>query len=119
MRLGVLDVGSNTVHLLVVDAHRGARPLPAHSHKSELRLADHIDKQGRLTERGAANLKAFVHEALEVAEDMGVEEVLAFATSAVRDASNGGETLAQIRAETGADIQVLAGPDESRLTFLA
>src|ERR1700743_1642778 len=39
MRLGVLDVGSNTVHMLVVDAHPGARPLPAFSHKVDLRLA--------------------------------------------------------------------------------
>lgn len=44
MRLGVLDVGSNTVHLLVVDAHPGARPLPAHSHKVELRLAQLLDE---------------------------------------------------------------------------
>ena len=42
MRLGVLDVGSNTVHLLVVDAHRGAHPWPAYSEKSVLRLAERI-----------------------------------------------------------------------------
>ena len=48
MRLGVLDVGSNTVHFLVVDAHRGARPLPAYSHKEELRLAEHFDDGNRL-----------------------------------------------------------------------
>ena len=48
MRLGVLDVGSNTVHLLVVDAHRGAAPLPAYSHKTELRLAEHLDKDGKI-----------------------------------------------------------------------
>ncbi|MFD5392572.1 hypothetical protein ACFWMG_48210, partial [Streptomyces sp. NPDC127074] len=46
MRLGVLDVGSNTVHLLVMDAHPGARPLPAHSHKAELRLAELLDGGG-------------------------------------------------------------------------
>ena len=43
MRLGVLDVGSNTVHLLVVDAYRGAHPTPAYSEKTVLRLAEHID----------------------------------------------------------------------------
>ncbi len=48
MRLGVLDVGSNTVHLLVVDAHPGARPLPAHSHKAELRLAQLLDTDGAI-----------------------------------------------------------------------
>ena len=52
MRLGVLDVGSNTVHLLVVDAHPGARPQPAHSHKVELRLAQLLDEDGAVTPQG-------------------------------------------------------------------
>jgi exopolyphosphatase / guanosine-5'-triphosphate,3'-diphosphate pyrophosphatase len=56
MRLGVLDVGSNTVHLLVVDAHRGAEPTPQHSRKSELRLAEHIDRRGNLSKAGADRL---------------------------------------------------------------
>ena len=66
MRLGVLDVGSNTVHLLVVDAHRGARPLPAFSHKAELHLADHLDKDNRITREGTALLIEFVREALRI-----------------------------------------------------
>ena len=44
MRLGVLDIGSNTGHLLVVDAHGGAAPLPAYSYKEPLRLAEHLDE---------------------------------------------------------------------------
>ena len=119
MRLGVLDVGSNTVHLLVVDAYQGARPLPAFSHKAELRLADHLLDGNKLSEQGEKRLKAFVSEAVTIAEDKGVEELLAFATSAVRDAENGDEVLARIRTETGVDLQVLPGEDESRLTFLA
>jgi exopolyphosphatase / guanosine-5'-triphosphate,3'-diphosphate pyrophosphatase len=50
MRLGVLDVGSKTVHLLVVDAHHGGRPIPAFSHKAELRLGEHLDADNRLTD---------------------------------------------------------------------
>jgi exopolyphosphatase / guanosine-5'-triphosphate,3'-diphosphate pyrophosphatase len=119
MRLGVLDVGSNTVHLLVVDAHQGARPIPAYSHKAELHLGDHLDKQNRLTRDCAVQLRAFVTQALRIAEDKGVHELLAFATSAVRDAANGDELLAWIETETKVSIQVLPGPDESRLTFLA
>jgi exopolyphosphatase / guanosine-5'-triphosphate,3'-diphosphate pyrophosphatase len=46
MRLGVLDIGSNTGHLLVVDAHGGAAPLPAYSFKQPLRLAEHLDEAG-------------------------------------------------------------------------
>jgi exopolyphosphatase/guanosine-5'-triphosphate,3'-diphosphate pyrophosphatase len=119
MRLGVLDVGSNTVHMLVVDAHQGARPIPAYSHKAELHLGDHLDAHNRLTKECAIQLRAFVAEALRIAEDKGVQEFIAFATSAVRDAANGDELLAWIEAETKMHIQVLPGPDECRLTFLA
>jgi exopolyphosphatase/guanosine-5'-triphosphate,3'-diphosphate pyrophosphatase len=60
-----------------------------------------------------------VAEALQIAEDKGVEELLAFATSAVRDASNGDNVLASVKSATGVDITVLPGPEEARLTFLA
>ena len=119
MRLGVLDVGSNTVHFLVVDAYRGARPTPVYSHKAELRLGDHLEDGSRLSDDGAEQLQAFVREALEIAEDKGVEDLLAFATSAVRDAANADEVLGEIRDDTGTHIQVLSGRDEARLTFLA
>ena len=119
MRLGVLDVGSNTVHFLVVDAHQGARPLPVFSHKAELHLGDHLEDDNRLSASVTRQLGAFVEEALQIAEDKGVEELLAFATSAVRDAANGDEVLASVRTRTGVDIRVLPGPEEARLTFLA
>jgi exopolyphosphatase / guanosine-5'-triphosphate,3'-diphosphate pyrophosphatase len=119
MRLGVLDVGSNTVHLLVVDAHRGARPIPAFSHKADLRLAAHLENGDRLSAEGAGRLRAFVDDALRVAEDKGVEDLIAFATSAVRDAVNGEEVLAKLRAECGVDVELLSGQEEARLTFLA
>ena len=119
MRLGVLDVGSNTVHLLVVDAHQGGRPLPAFSHKAEIRLGEHLDAANRLTEECANQLRDFVRDALRIAEDKGVHEMLAFATSAVRDAANGDELIASIEAETQVAVKVLPGADEARLTFLA
>ncbi|MET8495388.1 Ppx/GppA family phosphatase [Streptomyces cellulosae] len=119
MRLGVLDVGSNTVHLLVVDAHPGARPLPAHSHKTELRLAQLLDDEGAIGPDGIDRLVAVVHEALQAAEDKGVEELLPFATSAVRDARNADGVLARVREETGVELQVLSGEEEAKLTFLA
>ena len=78
MRLGVLDVGSNTVHLLVVDAHPGARPIPAFSHKAELKLADHLDNGASLSGPGERSLRDVVVEALRIAEDKGVEDLIAF-----------------------------------------
>jgi exopolyphosphatase/guanosine-5'-triphosphate,3'-diphosphate pyrophosphatase len=119
MRLGVLDVGSNTVHLLVVDAHPGARPLPAHSHKADLRLAQLLDDRGAIGPHGVEQLVDTVRGALEAAEDKGVEELLPFATSAVREATNADEVLARVKAETGVELRVLSGAEEARLTFLA
>jgi exopolyphosphatase / guanosine-5'-triphosphate,3'-diphosphate pyrophosphatase len=119
MRLGVLDVGSNTVHLLVVDAYPGARPMPAFSHKAELKLADHLENGSTLSAAGEASLRAEVDEALRVAEDKGVTDLIAFATSAVRDAKNGEQVLDRIQQQTGAHIAVLTGEEEARLTFLA
>ncbi|MFD9376231.1 Ppx/GppA family phosphatase [Streptomyces sp. NPDC059999] len=119
MRLGVLDVGSNTIHLLVVDAHPGARPLPAHSHKVELRLAELLDAHGAVTPEGIERLVSVLGDAVQAAEDKGCEDLLPFATSAVREATNADEVLARVKAETGLDLPILSGEDEARLTFLA
>jgi len=119
MRLGVLDVGSNTVHLLVVDAHRGGHPTPARSVKSVLRLAENVDSDGSLTKRGADALVEAVAAARRTAKELDCDDLLGFATSAVREAPNAAKVLDRVRAETGVDLQVLSGPDEARLTFLA
>lgn len=119
MRLGVLDVGSNTVHLLVVDAHRGAHPTPAASVKSELRLAELVQPDGTLSPAGADRLVHVAAQARTEADGLGVDDLVAFATSAVRDAANCSEVLARVRSEAGIDLQVLLGDDEARLTFLA
>ena len=119
MRVGVLDIGSNTGHLLVVDAHGGAAPLPASSFKQPLRLAEHLDDAGAVTNEGVDALTAFVADAVRVAEERGCEDMLAFATSAVRDAVNSEAVLAHVESSTGVELAVLSGSDEARLTFLA
>lgn len=119
MRLGVLDIGSNTGHLLVVDAAGGAAPLPAYSFKEPLRLAEHLDDDGAMTKQGITALTDFVGNALEVAESKGCEEMYAFATSATRDSANSDEVLDAVKDETGVELEVLPGDDEARLTFLA
>jgi exopolyphosphatase / guanosine-5'-triphosphate,3'-diphosphate pyrophosphatase len=119
MRLGVLDIGSNTGHLLVVDAYRGAAPMPASSYKEPLRLSEHVQKDGTVSEGGVEALTEFVAHALEVAEDKGCEEIYSFATSAVRDADNCDDVLAHVEKKTGVAIKVMPGEEEARLTFLA
>ncbi len=119
MRLGVLDVGSNTVHLLVVDAHHGAHPMPQSSEKSVLRLAEQMDPRGKITREGADHLISTVRDAVDSAAEMGCEDLMAFATSAVRDASNAAAVLSRVQDETGVELEVLSGEQEAILTFLA
>src|SRR3954447_16122832 len=119
MRLGVLDVGSNTVHLLVVDAHPGSHPDPVRSHKNELRLAELIGPTGALGAHGRDLLVSAVTDAAAAAHEEQVEDLVAFATSAVREATDGAEVLEEVRERTGVDLVVLPGEDEAALTFLA
>lgn len=115
----MLDVGSNTVHLLVMDAHYGAGPVPATSHKTQLLLAQSVDEDERISEGGVQRLIGAIDEAMEVARDARADDVVAFATSAIREARNGDEVLQRVRAATGVDLTVLAGTEEASLTFLA
>jgi exopolyphosphatase / guanosine-5'-triphosphate,3'-diphosphate pyrophosphatase len=119
VRLGVLDVGSNTVHLLVVDARAGAPPIPEASDKAVLRLMRYLTEGGAINEEGVAAIVAAVANAAGLARRHRVDELLPFATSALREATNGPEVLDRVKQQTGVDLRVLSGEDEARLTFLA
>ncbi len=119
MRLGVIDVGSNTVHLLVVDAHPGASPNPYQSERTTLRLMRYLDAEGAITEEGVQLLVDAIRNAVRVVREIGVDDLIATATSAIREAANGPEVLARIERETGIPLQVLSGEDEARITMLA
>ena len=106
MRLGVIDIGSNTVHLLVVDAHPGAQPLPAFSHKTELRLSESLRADGRVSDETADRLVAFIRECLGVAEDQGVGDLFAFATS----------RHSRMKATSRSAVASLTRPSASRLS---
>lgn len=119
MRLGVLDIGSNTVNLLVVDAHRGARPVTSASDRSVVRLMRYLEPDGAISAEGVAALENAVRQASEVAAGQQVDTFVTIATSALRDAANGAELIARIEAITGAPLEVLSGAEEARFTFLA
>ena len=119
MRLGVLDVGSNTIHLLIVDAHHGAAPSPAHSEKVELKLAESLDAKGLIKPDAVERLVATIQMCQAHAAEFNCDELLAFATSAIRDAGNGSQVLERISQELEVDLEVLDGEHEAILTFLA
>ena len=93
MRLGVLDVGSNTIHLQVVDAHQGARPNPNVSHKVELRLTEYLNENNEINAEGISALRLAISDAVGKAKSVKTEELLPFATSALREAKNGSKKI--------------------------
>ena len=119
MRLGVLDVGSNTIHLQVVDTHPGARPNPTFNHKVELRLTEYLTEENNISAEGIAELRLAIKNAITHSKSVKTEELLPFATSALREANNGAEIIADINKDFEIDLQVLTGEEEARLTFLA
>jgi len=119
MRLGVLDVGSNTVHLQVVDTYPGARPNPTFNHKEELRLTEYLTPENKISDEGIIALRAAIAQAVAQSKAVQTQELLPFATSALREAANGDEIIAAINKDFEIDLQVLSGEEEAKLTFLA
>ncbi|MDO5052099.1 MAG: Ppx/GppA phosphatase family protein [Pseudoclavibacter sp.] len=119
MRLGVLDVGSNTVHLVVVDARPGARPAPETSYKSVLRLMRYLEPDGSISPEGVRAVLQTMRRTAEMIEEAGLDDLIPLATSALREARNGPELLERIRQETGIELQVVSGEEEAATTFLA
>jgi exopolyphosphatase / guanosine-5'-triphosphate,3'-diphosphate pyrophosphatase len=119
MRLGVLDVGSNTVHLQVVDTHPGARPNAAFNYKEELRLTQYLTDDHKISDEGITNLRKCIQNAIAQSQNAKTQELLPFATSALREAQNGDEIIKNINKDFQIDLQVLSGEEEAKLTFLA
>ncbi|GEK81275.1 Ppx/GppA phosphatase family protein [Agrococcus baldri] len=118
-RLGVLDIGSNTVHLLIVDVRLGGRPVPQRSHKLTLRLMRYLQEDGSISREGVDALLEAIGECTAIAREEHLDEFVVMATSALREASNGEEVVARVERKAGVSLDILSGPDEARLTFLA
>ena len=119
MRLGVLAVGSNTVHLQIVDTSPGARPNPTFNYKEELKLTQYISEDNLVSDEGIEKLRSSIKRAIEQSASVQTQELLPFATSALREASNGEEIINSINKDFKIDLQVLSGEEEAKLTFLA
>jgi exopolyphosphatase / guanosine-5'-triphosphate,3'-diphosphate pyrophosphatase len=118
MRIGVLDVGSNTVHLLMADTGVGL-PLPVHAVKTKLRLAEQVEPDGRLQPRAVQRLAEAVAEAVAASHRWNLDELFGYATAVVRDAPNCDEVLAAVEERAGVRLGLLTGVEEAKLTFLA
>jgi exopolyphosphatase/guanosine-5'-triphosphate,3'-diphosphate pyrophosphatase len=117
MRIGALDVGSNSLHLLVVEAHPDGTFEALVQEKEMLRLGDVVSRQGRLTDEAVEALLATVRRFKALATAAGADELIVKATAALREADNSAAVVDRVDAETGVAIEVISGKDEARLIF--
>jgi len=117
MRIAVVDLGTNTTRVLVADVEDGA--LTEIERRTTItRLGEGVDATGRLAEPAMERVMAALTEYRQVIDDHGAERVVALATSAVRDATNGSDLQRRIADRLRIDIEVIDGHEEGRLTFL-
>ncbi|HEV3353207.1 MAG TPA: Ppx/GppA phosphatase family protein [Acidimicrobiales bacterium] len=119
MRIAAIDLGTNSFHLLVVEAHPDGTFLPLVREKEMLRLGDAVSREGRIGARLMGEAVAAVRRFAAMAEGIGCDEIVACGTSAIREADNGSELVDRIEAETGIRPRVISGRDEARLIFAA
>jgi exopolyphosphatase/guanosine-5'-triphosphate,3'-diphosphate pyrophosphatase len=118
VRVAVFDLGSSSFHLMVVDASRDGMLIPVLRRRSFLHLGTEVARTGGVPADRAAVATRVVRRLRQTADEAGVDVVVALATAALRDASNGAALLTRLEAIVGAPIRLLSGEEEARLCFL-
>ncbi|HTY56054.1 MAG TPA: Ppx/GppA phosphatase family protein [Candidatus Binataceae bacterium] len=119
MKLGALDVGTNTVLMLVVEADQNQRVHRLADFSRITRMGRGVDKNGRLDPDSARRTLEAIVEFTNQARALGAEKIVTAATSALRDASDGPEFIAQVKARAGLDLDIISGDAEAELSYLA
>jgi exopolyphosphatase/guanosine-5'-triphosphate,3'-diphosphate pyrophosphatase len=117
MRVAVVDMGTNSTRLLVADVADG-RVSELERRSTVTRLGRGVDTSGQLAAEAIDDVCDAVAEYISIYEPLRPDRVVAIATSAVRDASNSGAFMAELRERFALDASILGGDDEAQLTYL-
>lgn len=119
MKIAVYDIGTNSIHLVLVEVHKDLSFEVQGHEKDTTRLGDGSFESGELSaeamKRGCDVLERFA----KIASHAGVKRSIAVATSAVREARNGGSFIEEVWKRTGLKVNVITGEEEARLIGLA
>ncbi len=119
MKIGALDVGTNTVLMLVAERGPDGKVRQLADFSRITRLGRGVDKTGRLDTACAARTLDTIAEFAERARAMGAQKIVSAATSALRDATDGAAFIASAKSRAGVDLEVVSGDTEARLSHLA
>jgi exopolyphosphatase/guanosine-5'-triphosphate,3'-diphosphate pyrophosphatase len=117
MVIAVVDLGTNSTRLLVARVD-GGRVEELERHSTVTRLGQGVDSSGRLADEAIERVFGALAEYRALIDSHGAERVVALATSAVRDSSNGDDFRAALRERFGLEARTITGDEEARLTFL-
>lgn len=117
-RLGIIDLGSNSVRLIIIDVDGRNAHHQIENIKETVRLSSSLDEQGNLSEEAMEYAVETIGLFVRFCQARKVDRILAVATAAVRNAPNGKELVERIQARTGVKIQVLSGEEEAYLGYI-
>lgn len=115
--ISVIDIGTNTILMLTVEP-RGGSIVVVDDHHEVARLGRGIDATRTIMPEAFDRMQVFLERYRRIAEELGSERIVAFGTSALRDAENSDEFIAVMHERTGIEIEVLSGDDEARWTYV-
>lgn len=117
-RIGIIDIGSNSVRLVVYERTANGAHRVSDGSKRAARLSERIDENGRLNDAALDELIVTLRHFTMICAHHHTGQIRAVATAAVRNASNCAEILSRIKNETGLDIELLSGEEEASYGFL-
>ncbi|MCA1628017.1 MAG: Ppx/GppA family phosphatase [Acidobacteria bacterium] len=119
MKLAAIDIGSNSIKLVVVDAAASDSFAVLTREKETVRLGHETLREGFLSAAAISRAADCINRFRSIAEARGVEQTIAIATASVREASNAREFIEEIERQTGVRVDVLSGVEEARLIGVA
>lgn len=119
MRIAAIDIGTNSIHMIVVDSKGASGIEVVDRAKAMVKLGAGLFRERRMTERAFEAGLDTMRRYCKLAQSLGAEEILAVATSATREADNGGEFLKAVFHDTGLSPRVISGQEEARLIYRA
>jgi exopolyphosphatase / guanosine-5'-triphosphate,3'-diphosphate pyrophosphatase len=119
MKIAALDVGSNTVLMLVVEFAGEEQACVLADMARITRLGRGVDASGHLDPQSAALTLDTIAEFTTAARALGTKEIVGAATAALRDADDGSEFLAEVKQRTGLSLEIVSGQAEAQLSYLS
>ena len=119
MKLAAIDIGTNSIHMVIVKVTTRYTFDVIKREKEMVKLGDGVFATNHLSTRAYREGLETIRRYVSLADQLGVDEIITAATSAIREARNGGEFLDEVVEKTGLAPQVISGKEEARLIFLA